>query len=244
LLDEIGAFFAEAADRALWNDAVAVPSERKQQQEQEQRPPPRGRGGPNNTQKKPKTKKKHWKDKWEERIDYMFGLHNDNEPYRRWTDRPAPPEPIVPSPWRSKRKDGRDEPFWGRGSLLSLVLSRDEPQLYPWDRVDALWESNSGSVLTILRWGARGAARWYGKACRWASYHETLPQPAVVTFVTAILLSTTKRRLLAAAIALVATRAIGEAVRGEITPWDDIDDDGEDKTAAADDDAADEGIDE
>jgi hypothetical protein len=229
------------------SDAVAgMPANDKQQQwpQQQQNPPlqsppqsPQRGAGPKKRMKKKKTKK-HWKDQWEERFDYMFGLHDDKEPYRRWTDGPAPPEPIVPSPWgqgrRRRRGESRDDPFWGRGSILSLILSRHEPQLYPWDRVDALWEADSGgSVLSLLRWTARRVARTYGKACRWAAYHETLPQAGVVTFVTAILLSTSKRRLLAAAIALVTTRAIGEAVRGEITPWDDDDDDEEEEDAAS-----------
>lgn len=184
LLDDIGSFFVEAADRTMLHTDTNHDANHRS--------------------------KKNWRDQWEERLDSMLGIHNDDEPYSRWADGTQDTEEPIISPRR--RKPYPQTPLWGGGSIVSLIFSNREPRYTSLDNVDILWES-SGSVLTILRWSLRRIARYYGNICRWATVYQTIPQPAVVTLVTGILLSTAKRRMLAAGMALLITRAIGEAVR-------------------------------
>lgn len=187
LLDDIGSFFVEAADRAVWGSDSSSGDDNKQS-------------------------KRNWRDQWEERLDTMLGIHNDDEPYRRWADGTGDYDTIISQRQKGRRSSYPQTSLWGGGSVVSLIFSSLEPPYTNADNVDALWES-SGSVLIIFRWSVRRLARFFGNICRWATVNRTIPQPAVVTLITSVLLSAARRRWLAAGIALVVTRAIGEAVR-------------------------------
>jgi hypothetical protein len=190
----------------------------------------------NNNNKKNRTRRKHWKDRLEERLDSMLGLHESGDFYRSWTERDernkvGDDEPFDAfsvaqgrKPQKRRGKSRYDKPFWEEdGNIFSLLFGRTQHFTPP--RWDFRLGSQTGSLLSIFRFALQNFLIIASYLCRWASTQGALPQPVVVLGVgSAMLCARPHRRLFSAGIALLILRTVGEVLHGYVygnSGWDD-----------------------
>jgi hypothetical protein len=240
VVDRVGEFLADTADRLMWgkfdtdrnnkqSDAIKATSRRTRNQ-------PTDRPQTTRTSKQ-QQQYRHWKDRLEERLDSMLGIHENGAFYNKWTQRYAQEkqqeegtDAFAVARGRL-RKSSRPEkfnakPFWEEdGSLMSLLFGvghkNGGKEFFSNHRLDL----ESGSVLTLLRIVFRFSVMVASYLCRWASTGGAIPQPVVVVGVAAVGIATRpRRRLSMMAITLLFMRVAGEAVHGyENKGWEDFD---------------------
>ena len=212
-LDRFGEYVADIADRLMWgkydegsNQIVSknVTSHTEKH-------------------KRRRTHSRHWKDRLEERFDYMLGIHENGKYYDSWLSEEKRREREVEgsdafsyvrgrSPIR-KRKYNR--PLWEEeGTLWTLLFGRAAPgkKLQFREAVDGEPGQILGVMQMIFRTGLVGA----GYACRWASVRGTIPQPYVVMAVSTVAICARKNRLRAILLVLLGLRTFGELVHGYV----------------------------
>jgi len=179
-------------------------------------------------------RRRYWKDRLAEKVDYALGVHEDAGYYKSWQDqldRQRAMESDTRDPvsifygnqkkrQREKKKTG---PFWEEdGSLMSLFLGRNKKgreltfhKLFERDfSVNILLKTVLKSFIAVLSY-----------ICRWASCRGALPQPIVVfVFVASALSAPRRKKVMTAFLALIATRTVAEAVHGYVYGNDDWED--------------------
>jgi hypothetical protein len=231
IVDQLSEFLADTADRFMWGSFDHVDSTRstgasehaqqtkaKNVSSQQPRPSRQGR------QRKPDKHHKHWKDRMEERLDSMLGLHQEGDLYRSWTEQfernrqeESGNDAFFVAQGRQRKKRSKPvytKPFWEEdGNIFSLLFGRSQSDTGL--SVDNRLGFEAGSMLSIFRVTFRSFLVVASYLCRWASTQGALPQPVVVLGVSsAILCARPHRRLLVAGIALLVMRTIGEVLHG------------------------------
>ena len=189
--------------------------------------------------KKGSTHLKHWKDRLEERLDSMLGLHESGDFYRSWTERSEHDKDGNDEPYdafsvaqgrkppKRRGKSLYEKPFWEEdGNIFSLLFGRTQHYTPP--RLDLRSGFQTGSLLSIFRFALQNFLVVASYLCRWASTQGALPQPVVVIGVSsAMLCARPHRRLFAAGVALLILRTVGEVLHGYVygnTGWEDDND--------------------
>jgi hypothetical protein len=233
VVDRFGDFFADAADRVLWDDydGSATPKKRSNA----------------NTKKKSaassknKTEARHWKDRLEEQFDSMLGIHEDGGFYNKWeqqmgedrrneggNDAFSVAQGRKPKPsgvFGRRRK--YDKPIWEEeGNLISLLFGRSSSGgslLF-----ERLLDHNSGSLLNFFESVFRSFLLVASYVSRWATVRGAIPQPLVVFgLISAGICARPRRRLRTIVITLLALRTAGELVHGYVygeQGWEDEED--------------------
>ena len=195
---------------------------------------------------------RHWKDRLQERLDYLLGIHEDGEFYNRWATQAAaaaardkeqdgpwdafavaqgrtPPKRRSSSDRRNKKYD---KPIWEtEGNLISLLFGRrPSGDSLLFDRL--LNRDGGGTLLYFFQAAFRTFLLLFSILCRWASVRGSIPQPVVVIGVaTAGLCARPRHRWRAIALTLVVLRTAGELIHGTIygnDGWNDDDTDDQD----------------
>lgn len=191
--------------------------------------------------------RRHWKDRLEERLDSMLGLHETGDFYRSWTERHASENDVDDAPFdafavaqgrkppKRRRKTLYDKPFWEEdGNIISLLFGRTQHYTPP--RLDLTSGFPSGSLLAVFRFVLQNFVMVASYLCRWASTQGALPQPVVVFGVgSAMLCARPHRRLFAAGIALLLLRTVGEVLHGYVygnSGWEEEDDGDDNETSS------------
>ena len=180
-------------------------------------------------------KKRYWRDRLTERVDYALGVHEDGKYYRSWQDQlereksqERGNDAVSIFYGRQKKDRGPKRPvaFWEEdGSLMSLFFGRtpDGKTL----SLSKLFErENSVNICTtIFKSSFKTFLAIFSYLCRWASCRGALPQPIVVFLLAASALSAPKRRrLMTMGITLIALRTLAEIIHGYIygnEDWED-----------------------
>lgn len=219
-LDLLGDLFADTADRIMWGSYDTI-----------------------NTTESVKVEEKeprHWKDRLEERFDYMLGIHEDGEFYNRWTGkmkdeqrsqggfdafsvaRGKQPKRRGVSR-RNRERMGDDKPIWEQDNLVSLLFGQA-----PSGRInlyDKIFSSN-GSILNLFSTFFKSVAIISSYLCRWASCRGALPQPIVVVGMsTAAICARPRYRFKIVVLTLIIMRAMGELLHGYVYGSDGWEDD-------------------
>jgi hypothetical protein len=194
------------------------------------------------TVSKDSLRRKHWKDRLEERLDSMLGLHENSDFYKSWSERYANEAHEDDGEGKEKSYDafsvaqGRkaskrsrnpvyNKPFWEEeGNIFSLLFGRTQ-QLPTPPLFDRRLGFEAGSMLSIVRFTMHYVLVVASYLCRWASTQGALPQPVVVFGVgSAMLCARPQRRLFTAGIALLLLRTVGEVLHGYVygnSGWED-----------------------
>ena len=175
---------------------------------------------------------KHWKDRLEESLDSMLGIHEDGGFYDNWAERfgqgqkdrgvdneqydafdVAQGRRRPPSKKRRRQRQRDNKPFWEEDNNLVSILFGGRGQSF-WDDIYER-PHPSGSVLFVLRASLRSFALVFGRICRWAGTHGALPQPVVVLSVSAAgLCAPSGRRLWTLVGTILVLRTAGELLHG------------------------------
>ena len=221
VIDRVGEFLADTADKFMWGRYDEDrPKDYSRQRDQPKKPSHRR---PASNKRKP-SQRKHWKDRLEERLDSMLGLHEEGDFYRKWAEREEKEKQeqggndvfSVAQGRQPKRRQKpiHDKPFWEEeGNLVSLLFGRTKRggDLF----FDHRLGSGSGSLLFLIRATLRSFLMVASYLCRWASTQGALPQPVVVVSVfTAGICARPRRRLATVAITLLLMRTVGEVLHG------------------------------
>ena len=180
--------------------------------------------------------RRHWKDRMEERLDSMLGIHENGKYYDSWMQRQRDQvraaegtDPVSYARGRARATTkGRprggggggfskndDKPLWEQeGTLWTLLFGRGSAgqKLAFRDTIDGEPGQLLGVVQLVLRSGLVGA----GYACRWASVRGSIPQPLVVMAVCSAALCARKHRLRAVLFVLLGLRTLGELIHGYV----------------------------
>mmetsp|Transcript_900 Transcript_900/g.1284 ORF Transcript_900/g.1284 Transcript_900/m.1284 type:complete len:570 (-) Transcript_900:181-1890(-) len=192
-------------------------------------------------------KKRYWKDRLAEQVDYALGVHEDGRYYNNWQEKldfdeqrrdgddaishffARQKKGKRPKPDRRRHKTST-VPFWQEeGSIFSLLFGRtssgENLNMHKFIEEDV----GTTAVTTFFRMVLKSFFLLSSYTCRWASVRGALPQPFVVAGVAAAALSARPRqRLWTVALALVGMRTIGEMLHGYVygdEGWDDEEDD-------------------
>ena len=258
--DRFGEIVGDATDTFLWGPTALDETVEEDEGERRSYPPNAtrrgGSGQPRNSntepgrrtsssanRKRPKydprssqgSRKRHWRDRMEEQLDNLLGLHDDEISYKRWTEKERQDfneagghdaisyaQGRSPKRRRSRKGNHKDastvrfeHPFWH-------FETRDDST----DLVSLLFGSGSspsrrnligkkGSLLRffqVMFWFSR---KLFGNLVRWASVRGALPEPIVATTLFSIGLSVRpKRRFMALLITVIVMRLMGEVVDG------------------------------
>jgi hypothetical protein len=243
-IDRVSEFLIDAADRIMWGmfdrmddttNTITEPSSKtggasssRSSQSQQPKKDRRTRINHHAQQRNIKKRHKHWKDRLEERLDSMLGLHENGDFYRSWTER-YKQEKIEESgndafsvaqgrkaKRRSRPNPVYSKPFWEEeGSIFSLLFGRTQQFTAP--RIDYRNELENGSTLSILRFVLQYFLVFASYLCRWASTQGAIPQPVVVLGVgSSMLCARPHRRLFTAGITLLLIRTFGEVLHGYV----------------------------
>lgn len=168
------------------------------------------------SQSSSRRQRRHWKDRFEERLDYMLGLHDPSNSYLRWADlRRVPKEEPDKTPRPSK-------PLWEQsGSLLSLLWGKDGPPSSMLPRRRS--KQQHGFLLHSFEALFRSIMVMASSACRWASVRGSIPQPVVALgLVTTGLCVPPRRRVPSLIIVVLLVRTVGELIHETFDgDWDD-----------------------
>jgi hypothetical protein len=227
-LDRFGTFMADMADRVMWgkyDDDTAAPGTPK-----------------NTTTAHRETHSRHWKDRMEERMDSLLGIHQNGRYYDSWMrnedkDRLGEEgtDAFAYARGRAKKRrkkgsDGHDKPLWEEeGNFVSLLFGRSfGGQKLSFD--DAI-DGEPGQLLRFARIFFRTFLVGSSYACRWASVRGSIPQPLVVMGISTAAICVRRHRIQAVFLTLIAMRTIGEFIHSQTVGdegWDQDDqDDGE-----------------
>lgn len=193
----------------------------------------------NESPRREKDERQHWKDRLEERFDTMLGIHEDGNYYTSWMKREKEEGRKeegydAVSVARGRRPKRRHEavkrptyekPFWEEeGSIFALLLgntSNGGSMVF-----DKLLDMDTGALVGLFKALSRLFLLVGSYLCRWASVRGALPQPVVVVgLCTAGVCA--RRKLRAVGIALIAMRTIGELIHGSMydsEDWHDAED--------------------
>lgn len=231
VLDRFGDFFADTADRVLWDDYDNSAT------------PKNGSKNKSAASAGNKTEPiaRHWKDRLEERFDSMLGIHEDGAYYNKWAKQEAEDRRTEGGNDAFSVAQGRkpktrgvfgrrrvyDKPIWEEeGNLISLLFGRSSSGgslLF-----ERLLDHNSGSLLNLFESVFRSFLLVASYLCRWATVRGAIPQPLVVFgLISAGICARPRRRLRTIAITLLALRTAGELVHGYVygeQGWEDEED--------------------
>jgi hypothetical protein len=169
--------------------------------------------------------KRHWKDRTEERLDKILGLHKTGrKTYDRWAEKEATETEEdeesgydVVSYTKGRRRPR--QPFWEEdGSIFSVLLGHNWDDSRPPHRslksnVDDIWGAlrSSHTVTVLLRNLFFVSARIVGSLCKWASVRDTIPRPVVFLGAGGVgLVSVRGARIKNTLLALLSIRVLGE----------------------------------
>lgn len=191
-------------------------------------------------------KRRYWRDRLTEKVDYALGVHEDGKYYKSWQDQlelekargvGSDAVSIFYGRQRKHRGPKKSVPFWEEdGSLMSLFFGRT-PEGRTLTLSKLFERENSVNICTtIFKSSFQTALAILSYLCRWASCRGALPQPIVVFFLAAAAVSAPKRRrLMTVSISLVALRTLAEAIHGYMygnENWEDDDSLSEENTNA------------
>jgi len=213
-----------------------------------------------------KRQRRYWRDRLTERVDYAFGLHEDNvdDYYAKWqnkkdtkSSRERADDPMSIFEGRQKTK-GLVAPFWEEeGSLMSLFFGGRTMTITGWkdgtgrrqkfmafrDRFKNDLQRQNNIGTTICTTTFRTTLALLASASRWATCKGALPQPIVVCILSAAALSAPRRRRwMALGVTLLALRTVAELIHGYVygnKDWEDDElyTDGDEDSGCDDDDA-------
>ena len=160
-----------------------------------------------------------WKDRLEERLDAMLGIHKNGEYYKRWVfeeevdkANEGGNDAFSVAQGRASKKSHRrkkgvyEKPFWEENNLIATLFGKSPPSDY-----GRIFEG--GYLLPICKTIIKSFIVFATTACEWASVRGSLPQPVVVVGVTSCVVSARPgKRLLTLAVVLGIFRIIGELV--------------------------------
>jgi len=179
-------------------------------------------------------RKRYWRDRLAERVDYALGVHEDGKYYRSWEEQVDREKnnrtggnDAVSIFYGKQRKDlstkiKKHVNFWEEdGSLMSLFFGRTPNG----KRLSFTAGSSVNICTTIFKLTFQYSIAFFSQLCRWASCRGSLPQPIVVFFLAASALSAPRRRrLVTVGITLIALRTLAEALHGYVNydeGWED-----------------------
>jgi len=246
-LGRFGEFLAESVDSIFWGTHDHVDADTKEDDPSRSHSA-EGRGG-NRTQPGRRGRsqsgddvvapsgRSHWKDRAEERLDRMMGVHRvGGKTYDRWGKKEAMEEAEdrargydavsyfqgrTRSPRERKRRRWRPRgaaAFWEQDeSILSILLGQSHDQGGSWRNPQRWGEDlrgvvGSGRTLTVLlRTVLLGGARVTEALCKWASVRDTIPSPLVLLAVAAAgFVSRPGDRLKSVLLTFLSARILGE----------------------------------
>ncbi len=239
-VDRIGHFLADSVDRLFWGQYDRNEEESPKQQQQKELQDNVSKQTQSSHHQQNRKQQQHWKDRLEERLDSVMGIHKDGDAYHRWFQQEQQGEgEHQPSTGNQRRKHDKDKPFWEQeGSLMALLLGRNKSG----QRLSSSWEQalfprgQEGSLVAIFRTAAQTTLVMASYVCRWASVRGAIPQPLVVLGVSSAGLCVRHHRFRAILLALILIRTLGELVHGSLygqdgwedndneTDWEDTDD--------------------
>ena len=229
-IDTVGEFVADVTEGKYWGNNTGLGSDVSTNQTV------LTKTKENNTTSKPH-KKRYWRDRLTERVDYALGVNEDGKYYKSWQDqlerqklRERGNDAVSIFYGRQKKNRGPKKPvaFWEEdGSLMSLFFGRtpDGRTL----TLSKLFErENSVNICTaIFKSSFKTFLAILSYLCRWASCRGALPQPIVVFYYLAAsaLSAPKRRRLMTIGITLVALRTVAEIIHGYVYGNEDWEDD-------------------
>jgi len=187
---KFGDFLGESVDSIFWGTA-----------DEESSPMPEGQEGRESFDSRD-PKRRHWKDRAEERLDKMMGVHEaGGKSYDRWAEKETSDfaEDSARDYDAFSYTKGRTRPsgrkgrrsrkaFWEEDdSVLSTLLGHNWDDSRPPQRSfksnlddirGALRSSNN--LTALLRNLLAVSTRIIGSICRWASVRDTIPRPVVL----------------------------------------------------------------
>jgi hypothetical protein len=247
VIDRVAVYLSDTADRIMWGmfdhiDDTASPNTftdqskpagtSSSQQSEHDVKSWRSRAKRQSQQRNINTQRKHWKDRLEERLDSMLGLHENGDFYRSWSERygqeqrdDSGNDAFSVAQGRKTRRRSRPNPVYSRpfweeeGNIFSLLFGRSHQFTAPHIGFPSGLEG--GSVLSIFRFAMQCFLVFANYICRWASTQGAIPQPVVVFGVTsAMLCAPPRRRLFTTGVVLLVIRTVGEVLHGYISGSD------------------------
>ena len=221
--DRFGDAIADAAEAVIWG-----PLEGDQEADDGGKESVRRR----RPEKKHSSKARFWKDRMEEQIDYMLGIHDDESSYDNWENEVGGERQHTERSNKfindaKKKKQSKKLPIWEEeGSLVSLLFGRRPSggQL----KLERFFEQEIGTnVLTkLISSIMKGGLIFASYVCRWASVRGAIPQPVVVMAVASAIVSARRprQRINMVILTLVVIRTLGELIHGYIQgdqDWED-----------------------
>jgi len=181
-----------------------------------------------------KHKRRYWKDKLAEGVDYALGVHDPSGNYTSWSRKLEEDERNEASfarDWgmkpRQLRKRMGDPSYWDDpGSLVGLLFGRTaDGERIAWE--DIFRRDVGVNICTsTIRSAFKMGFIFFGSIAKWASCRGALPQPIVVfALSTAALSAPRRKRRLTVLLTLLALRTIAEALHGYIYGNEDWEDD-------------------
>lgn len=228
-LGKFGDFLANSVDNVFWGTA--------HDDEISSTTPPssdRNMGGEEHEHSNRLSHKRHWKDRAEERLDKLMGVHKvGGKTYDRWVQKEATDaEEDEAREYdavsyikgrKQQRPTKRRKAFWEEDeSILSVLLGHNWNDSRPPKRslrsnLDDIREAfRSGNTLTVLlRNLLVVSARIIESLCNWASVRDTIPRPIV--FLGAVgtgFVSRPGDRIKNTLLAFLSVRVLGEWLSG------------------------------
>lgn len=229
-LERFGEFLADSVDNVLWGSDSG-----KVEAETDARIPRTGDrySTPRGSVRSRRSSKKngHWKDRMEEQLDYMLGIHENDISYDQWTNREREDAENATTGRASKqqtRRNGNDRPYWEEdGSVFSVLFGtdrsgRDGPGSTASIGNDLVSALRSHSVTMVLRSVLLLGAKMVGTMARWASVGGSIPPPIVALgTLSAGLLSRPGGKIKNMIFWLLSVRVVGEFLQGYLYSDDD-----------------------
>jgi hypothetical protein len=148
--NRFGDFLADSVDSILWGpdddseNEVDIPSEPTSRTR-----PSSDDARSNARRSRRPTSNRHWKDKVEERVDYLLGIHKDGKTYQRWMNRE-----------REEAADatGTDALSYARGRASKCIKPKDRYRPYQRKSVDEtpFWEQEGSFISTLFGGSGNG----------------------------------------------------------------------------------------
>jgi len=236
-IDRFGDIVGNVTENILWGRIdneydepdVAIPDPSAPE------PKRKGRTSARNKNDSSRDRTTSWKDRLEERLDSMLGVHEGGEYYNRWAgqediekeseggnDAFSVAQGRAPKRKRhGKKKRKYDRPFWEQENLIGALFGKVAPP--------GLDLFGGVGLLPFFKTLIKSSVLLATNACEWASVRGSLPQPVVVVGVTSLVLSARPgKRLLAMAVSLIAFRIFGELIHEGLyadEDWEDFEED-------------------
>ncbi|KAG7342588.1 hypothetical protein IV203_017830 [Nitzschia inconspicua] len=150
-LNRLGDFLADSVDSMLWGPGDGEPkidkhNSRKRTAPDRPKPPKQ----PSVSPFSPPSSERHWRDKLEEQVDYLLGIHKDGETYQRWMNKERND---------AAKETGSDALSYARGRATKSRRSNGRSRAYTRKHADdtPFWQQD-GSLISIL-FGGNGGGR-------------------------------------------------------------------------------------